>query len=398
MKRSWYFLFAILLLAGALLSACNLPGSKSVLTAQAVTQSARETNVLFNTMVAALSQTPLPYQSPTATLPGTPPPGYTAPPPPPTSTPGYVAPCDQGEFVQDVTVPDGTLVAAGATFAKTWRIRNIGTCTWTTGYSLVFSSGTSMGAPASVALPATVAPGGTVDVTVNLTAPAVAGSYTANFLLRNPGGSNFGFGGVNAPIWAVVTVTAFSSDPVPASIYPYDFSAQICAATWQAATGGVQLPCPASTAQNAWAAILMNPRLEDGRTEDERTIWMHPYGGWIQATYPSYLVQAGDRFRTWVGCLHGATGCNVTFKVDYKTTDGVVHPLSSWDETYDSTIHSYDMDLTALVGYPVQFILTVRDNGNPSAAQAFWLVPSIQRYYTPTPTVTSTVTLTPTPP
>lgn len=85
------------------------------------------------------------------------------------------AACDAAEFVADVTVPDGSTFAPGASFAKTWRFRNTGTCTWTTSYGIAFVSGTQMGAPAVVNMPTSVAPGGTVDVTVSMTAPTVPG-------------------------------------------------------------------------------------------------------------------------------------------------------------------------------------------------------------------------------
>jgi len=39
--------------------------------------------------------------------------------------------CDRAQFISDVTVPDGTTFAPGATFTKTWRLKNSGTCTWT---------------------------------------------------------------------------------------------------------------------------------------------------------------------------------------------------------------------------------------------------------------------------
>ena len=44
---------------------------------------------------------------------------------------------DRAQFVTDVTVPDGTKYDPGATFTKTWRLRNVGTCTWTTAYTMV---------------------------------------------------------------------------------------------------------------------------------------------------------------------------------------------------------------------------------------------------------------------
>jgi hypothetical protein len=83
------------------------------------------------------------------------------------------ATCYWAQFIADVTIPDGTNFAPGTTFKKTWRLKNIGTCAWTTSndVSLVFDSGEKMGAPASVALPTTVNPGQTVDITVDMTAP-----------------------------------------------------------------------------------------------------------------------------------------------------------------------------------------------------------------------------------
>jgi hypothetical protein len=70
---------------------------------------------------------------------------------------------DVAQFVTDVTVPDGTRYDAGATFTKTWRLRNIGTCTWTTAYTMVFDSGTQMGSNTSVNHPANTPPGASVE-------------------------------------------------------------------------------------------------------------------------------------------------------------------------------------------------------------------------------------------
>jgi hypothetical protein len=74
---------------------------------------------------------------------------------------------DRAQFVADVTVPDGSRYDPNATFTKTWRLRNSGTCTWTNAYTMVFDSGTQMGSTTSVNLPAaSTAPGQTVDVSV----------------------------------------------------------------------------------------------------------------------------------------------------------------------------------------------------------------------------------------
>src|SRR5512138_1309484 len=102
--------------------------------------------------------------------------------------------CDQAQFMSDLTAPDGSAFAPGSAFIKTWRLTNIGTCTWSTSYNLVWAGGDSIGAPASVKLPAAVPPGQMVDVSVNLTAPNTAGHYKALFKISNASGVQFGIG------------------------------------------------------------------------------------------------------------------------------------------------------------------------------------------------------------
>lgn len=125
-------------------------------------------------------------------------------------------PCDKLEFVADVTIPDNTVIAGGSTFTKTWRIQNAGTCTWTTAYKLVFASGDAMNGPSSVALPGNVNPGGTVDLTVTLTAPSNAGTYQGFWKLQNASGGSFGFGaGANQAFWVKIIVGSTSTPTTP---------------------------------------------------------------------------------------------------------------------------------------------------------------------------------------
>jgi hypothetical protein len=125
----------------------------------------------------------------------------------PTSTP--VSYCDWAAFVNDVSIPDGSWFSAGETFTKIWRLKNRGTCTWTPDYLLVFNSGSQMGGTTAVRLPAYVAPGQTVDLSVTLTAPASFGHYTGYWSLRNPSGALFGSGNhANAPFYVDINVQA----------------------------------------------------------------------------------------------------------------------------------------------------------------------------------------------
>ncbi len=118
-----------------------------------------------------------------------------------TTTPSAGAACiNSSIFVADVTFPDNTPVAPGQQFVKTWRLRNSGTCAWDGGYTLAFERGTAMSGTTSVPLPA-AAPGATVDVSVPLTAPTLAGTITSVWRPKAPNGTFFG-----QAMWAIVRV------------------------------------------------------------------------------------------------------------------------------------------------------------------------------------------------
>lgn len=183
MKKT--LLFCLFISLALLLAACNLPtndgGADAVQTAAAQTVSAQQTiNAAAATSTPEPSNTPEPTNTSAPTNTGV-----------PSATPTQDD-CDAADFVTDVTVPDGTDFSPGESFTKTWRLRNVGSCTWTTDYDLVFISGNAMGGPASQALTANVAPGSTVDISVDLTAPASNGDYRGDWKLRNAGGVVFG--------------------------------------------------------------------------------------------------------------------------------------------------------------------------------------------------------------
>jgi lysozyme family protein len=128
--------------------------------------------------------------------------------------------CDLAGFIDDVTVPDGSKVDPGQNFTKTWRLKNIGSCTWTADYRLVFSSGDQMGAPAAVQFTnGTVLPGAEVDVSVNLTAPNTPDTYKGYFKLRNANSVIFALAG-NNPFWVEVKVKSPASTAVVIPDWP----------------------------------------------------------------------------------------------------------------------------------------------------------------------------------
>ena len=174
----------ITLILVLVLVSCNLPsssqedeGADAILTAAAETVQANltEAGVLNPPTLPPLinsTSTPTSTQSP-------PPTGL-----PPTAT--NTQTCDLASFIKDVTIPDGTEFEPNDSFTKTWRLENIGACTWS-GYTLVFDSGDAMSGPASVTI-GSVSPGQEVDISVDLKAPASDGSYRGYWRIKNSTG------------------------------------------------------------------------------------------------------------------------------------------------------------------------------------------------------------------
>lgn len=108
-----------------------------------------------------------------------------------TATPAAARACLNSTFVTDVTVPDGTALAGGQVFNKIWRVRNSGTCAWSTSDELVFVSGEAMTGGTVVAVPAT-APGATADLLVPMTAPVATGGHSGVWRMRGNSGAFFG--------------------------------------------------------------------------------------------------------------------------------------------------------------------------------------------------------------
>jgi hypothetical protein len=318
-------------------------------------------------------------------------------------------------------VPDGTIFAPNAAFSKTWRLKNVGTCTWTTGYSLAFVSGDRMGGVDTL-LPQTVVPGQTVDVGVNLTAPSLAGSYRGYWELKNASGALFGIGATfDRPFWVDIRVSGSGSGGSTA----LDFVSSVCTAQWLSASG--VLPCPGTDGDaRGFVLSVTNPRLENGVTDPRPGLLTFPqnvYNGYIQGVYPAFAVQAGDHFRATLNCEYGAADCFVIFRLDYRIAGGATQNLGTFAETYDGIYYSADIDLSSLAGQNVNFILTVLANGYATGDRALWVAPRIVRglsigggplslptaatvfasdtptstpVYTPTPTDTETPTPAPT--
>jgi len=106
------------------------------------------------------------------------------------STPTGIT-CDDAKWIEDVTVPDGTQMTPGQDFVKTWKVRNTGSCTWGTGYTLIHGYDEKLEGIAEP-LAGAVAPGEEVEVSVRFKAPANTGEHRSYWRMQNGSGSAFG--------------------------------------------------------------------------------------------------------------------------------------------------------------------------------------------------------------
>jgi len=295
----------------------------------------------------------------------------------PTATATKKIPCDQAVFVKDLNIKDGSIFPPGATFLKSWRLLNSGTCTWTTEYGIVFESGERMRGQSPKLFGVEVKPGETVDVSVELTAPSIEGSHRGNWMLRNAKGEHFGTIAAkadNLPFYVAITVQNAPTN------YAVDFVSLLCDAKWKSGSGN--LPCPGITGDPAGMAQRVDrPTLENGATDNEPALLTIPQAvtdGWIRGHYPWYVVENGDQFRTILFCAEDARTCTVKFKLEY-ILDGeeTIRTMAAWDKVWDGSIHRIAIDLSSLAGKKVMFILTVLANGETRDNRAMWLAPRI---------------------
>jgi hypothetical protein len=216
-------LFATMAIIAAIM-ACNLPGGAAgqvnpadVMTAAALTVQAELTGAAptatFTSVAGLPSSTPFPTLPPAAT---------------PTSN------CDAAAFVTDVSFPDNTPVPPSTTFDKIWRLKNVGSCSWTPSYSVVFLSGEQMGGPAVQALTGNVNPGQTIDISVVMTAPASNGIHTGYWILRNASSVTF-----HSQFYVQIKVASGGGGPFAVTHVTYNLS------TW---SGNGNVDCPRVTA------------------------------------------------------------------------------------------------------------------------------------------------------
>jgi len=120
----------------------------------------------------------------------------------------------------DQNMSNPPVMQPGQPFTKGWRVRNVGTCTWDTGYQLVYAHGNDPAARMSgepVQITREVPPGDTFDIQINLIAPIKPGTYQAFWQMTSPLSGAFG---ERLPVGITVPAAPTATPPPTATPVP----------------------------------------------------------------------------------------------------------------------------------------------------------------------------------
>jgi hypothetical protein len=292
-KDSTRLILIVLLLFIA--AGCNLPSRQQAnLEKTAQAQTALATQNTGQSTDISPSETPAP--TPNANI-------LPSPTPPP----------ERADFVTDVNYPDGALVSPGEVFTKTWRLKNTGTLTWTSDYSLAFFGGDPLGAE-SAPLTQQVDPGQSADFSVQLTAPKIPGHYRSFWKLRDPQGQLFGIGPladtafyvdivVQAPT-QTPTIAPFAVNKVVVLASPPQYSGSCPTTITIVATIDVTA---AGTVQYQWVQGGSFGNLESINTNGPgelqvQTSWVTSHSGYFQLAIISPTYTLSNQAQYTVNC------------------------------------------------------------------------------------------------
>jgi len=198
---------ASLICIAILLGSCAPAANDSIIaTSVAETVAAKETAEARHSPTSTTQPPTLtPSSSPTALTTKAPP---TAPPPGSSN----IKPCYRAEYVADLTIPDGTIIAPGDTFWKRWSVKNTGSCSWNSSYKFVYMSGDIMGGAYIYNFPGVAAPDQTVEIPIQLYAPTAAGTYKGFWKIQAPDKTIFGVGPEDQSLWVSIVVGSGTPD------------------------------------------------------------------------------------------------------------------------------------------------------------------------------------------
>jgi hypothetical protein len=204
-------------------------------------------------------------------------------------------PCNDSHIIGE-TIKDGTVYKPGATFEKTWTLRNEGDCDWTSGYTYKFIEGSRMGGASSISVPSVIEPNEEITFKVNLTAPDKPGDYTGVWQLFADDGEELG------RYWVKITVAApaapFAVTSVSTNINNSNFSGAC----------PQEIHVDINITANGAGTVIFNPETSDLGNHPTNTFDFDSAG--TQSTSYTWIVHASGNY--WLK-IHVTDPNNQTF-------------------------------------------------------------------------------------
>ncbi|KAK1363161.1 Ubiquitin-associated (UBA)/TS-N domain-containing protein [Heracleum sosnowskyi] len=125
-------------------------------------------------------------------------------------------------FIQDVNIPDGTIVTPSTRFTKVWRMRNNGSVVWPHGTHLVCIGGNifSKALSCGIEILADGCPvDKEIDIAVDFTAPVQPGRYVSYWSMSTPSGHKFG-----QRVWVLIQVNSSLKDPLNENVHGFNLN------------------------------------------------------------------------------------------------------------------------------------------------------------------------------
>lgn len=166
----------------------------------------------------------------------------------------------------------------------------------------------------------------------------------------------------------------------------YDFVERAPFTNWASGAGGLPFG-GALDDDKGFACYRNNITLEDNQTYS-KVLETHPQwvnDGFIEGSYTelyntlNYKVELGEHFYARIGFVSGGAVGNVKFRVWIRPEGGPNTEIVTVTKSYDGTIETIDVPLSAYVGKKSDFILRVDANGSAGQDWATWIEAKIIR-------------------
>ena len=207
-------------------------------------------------------------------------------------------------------------------------------------------------------------------------APSYPGEFQGFWMVQEPSGSLFGVN-PNGSTPLELNIRTFQPDYTGGA--SYDLAVNYCSATWITGTG--LLSCPGSSSDRTGSVSLLQMPVFETQPRTGYGLLTRPDdspNGTINGQFPLLNIRPGDVFLAEIGCLQNSSGCDLSFRLEYQTSNGQSGALGTWRETYDGRTTQVEVNLSSLAGNMVWLNLKAANLGRWQAANAFWLQPRVQ--------------------